>query len=504
MIRRGLVVVLCLTLVACSGGGGGTTQTTPISPWGKFRHDPLNSGDSSGNVGDAYKSITPTTESFPSYPPADATPLGAITSSPVIGVNHVVYVATEGGGVYALNPDLTLRWSLTSCAVSAPLLTPGPTPTPDTSMAIPFGPIQSSPALTSLRSGATFTEQNDKVLYFGDTTGHFFAVQDKDTYGVCLWAYPATAETDVAPILSSPTFLVDSNEEIITGIYFGTNDGRLYALNQDGSLKWTFTAGGAITSSPAVDSGGPLYFTAADGFLYAVALDGTLDFNAGPNQFHNLSGVFPASPLRGTAAIYVGTADGYVVGISSDASFQNVIQTSLVSIPNGEAVVASLALGSSGLPVPTATPPPTAPVTPTPGGPTPTPTLSTTIRNLVFALARDGSLYAIDESTGALATGISITSALAPTTSSPALSADGCLVFGDDAGHVSVRLPFSSLTPPPDATPTPIPDCFNTDFIHVANGPIRSSIAIDSNGAIYVGSDDGRIYRIGSASNNPS
>ncbi len=499
---------MCLALAACSGGGGGTVQTTPIAPWGKFRRDPVNSGDASGNVGDAYKSITPTTDSFPSYPPKGDPPLGAISASPVIGVNHVVYIATEGsqssggaGELYALNPDLKTKiWSLTECAISARLLTPGPTPTPDTSMAIPFGPIQSSPALTSLRSGATFTEQNDKVLYFGDTTGHFFAVQDTNNGPVCLWAYPPTTQTDVGPIMSSPTFLVDSNEEIITGIYFGTNDGRFYALNQDGSLKWSFLAGGAITSSPAVDFGGPLYFTAADGFLYALALDGTPLFKAGPGQFPNLSGIFPASPLRGTASIYVGTADGYVVGISSDGSSV----TSRVRIASGEPAIASLALGSSGLPIPSPTPQPTGVATPTPGGPTPTPTPNTTIRSLVFVLASDGTIYAIDENTGQLATGISINSALAPTSSSPAMSADGCLVFGDDMGHVSVRLPFSSLTPPPEATRTPVPACSDTDFINVANGsPIHSSVAIDSNGAIYVGADNGRIYLIGTPSNNP-
>jgi hypothetical protein len=51
----------------------------------------------------------------------------------------------------------------------------------------------------------------------------------------------------------------------------------------DGTIKWTFEAGGGIESSPVIGVDGTIYFGAHDNKFYAVNPDGTLKwkFNAG-------------------------------------------------------------------------------------------------------------------------------------------------------------------------------------------------------------------------------
>ncbi len=52
---------------------------------------------------------------------------------------------------------------------------------------------------------------------------------------------------------SSPAIALDRT------IYVGSDDGRLYALNPDGSLKWSYKTGQAIRYTPVVGAGGVVY-----------------------------------------------------------------------------------------------------------------------------------------------------------------------------------------------------------------------------------------------------
>jgi outer membrane protein assembly factor BamB len=237
---------------------------------------------------------------------------------------------------------------------------------------------------------------------------------------------------------------------------------------------------------------------AGDGKLYALSLSGAL-LSQFPLPIGEVSTTFASSPARGTN-IYVGTEDGTVV---AKDSLGNPRWTFVV--PNGEPVVASVAIAFSSLPAPSPTPGPSPPITPGSATPTPSPTPSLQLRPLVIALARDGTLYPLDDdSNGEIAPGIEQPEGGAPSVSSPILSADGCIIFADDNGDVNVRQLRSSL-PSTDPTPTPASatECTRQVF-HVPEReegtpgtPIRSSPAIDTNGVIIVGSDDGHLYSVG-------
>ena len=62
-------------------------------------------------------------------------------------------------------------------------------------------------------------------------------------------------------------------------IYFGSDDKKFYALSPAGTVKWYFQTGGHIYSSPAVGVDGTIYFGSDDGYFYALNADGTLKWS---------------------------------------------------------------------------------------------------------------------------------------------------------------------------------------------------------------------------------
>ncbi len=94
--------------------------------------------------------------------------------------------------------------------------------------------------------------------YNNQRTGRcpYFGPETSDT----LWTYTLGG----AIFWSSPAIAEDGT------IYFGCQDGYLYAINPDGSLKWTYVTYGEILSSPAIGTDGTIYFGSSDKYLYAI------------------------------------------------------------------------------------------------------------------------------------------------------------------------------------------------------------------------------------------
>jgi outer membrane protein assembly factor BamB len=111
---------------------------------------------------------------------------------------------------------------------------------------------------------------------------------------------------------------------------------HLYALNPDGTKKWSFGIGAAMEGSPAIGPDGTIYVTADDRYLHAInpngtskwtylanntiptspciASDGTIVFSAGAPFNARMYAVTPAGKtkweLDGPDADAVFTADG--------------------------------------------------------------------------------------------------------------------------------------------------------------------------------------------------
>jgi outer membrane protein assembly factor BamB len=141
-----------------------------------------------------------------------------------------------------------------------------------------------------------------------------------------LWTFSSQG-----PIWGTPT--VDNGT-----VYFGSDDGKLYAVGaQDGQPKWEFATEGIVRSRPALASG-LVYIASDDGYLYA------LDAQSGEHVWHTGIGnalareerekmgtspaptgfdYFQSSPVVAEGQVYVGSYDGNVYALAADTGRVN-------------------------------------------------------------------------------------------------------------------------------------------------------------------------------------
>ena len=101
-------------------------------------------------------------------------------------------------------------------------------------------------------------------IWFVDRTGNSKIIV-VDTIGSEVWHYDLPGY--VGSFRDTTGLGLDSNDTV----FVGCSDFKLYALNQDGTLRWTYTAGDKILSGIAFSpSPHTVYFGSDDGYLYAV------------------------------------------------------------------------------------------------------------------------------------------------------------------------------------------------------------------------------------------
>jgi eukaryotic-like serine/threonine-protein kinase len=134
------------------------------------------------------------------------------------------------------------------------------------------------------------------------------------------WSFPTAG-----PIWGTPT--LDAGV-----LYFGSDDGSLYAVNAGThEQKWKFATQGIIRSRPAV-ADGLVYIASDDGFLYAVkikngqeawradignALDATTRGDLGTSTAPTGWDYVQSSPVVADGLVYVGSLDGNVYAIDA-------------------------------------------------------------------------------------------------------------------------------------------------------------------------------------------
>ena len=168
----------------------------------------------------------------------------------------------------------------------------------------------------------------DGKVFFGDQSGVLSAVNLNT--GALAWS--ATAG---GAISSSPA--VDGSARLVVA---GSADGKVYAWSEyDGKAAWTVTTGGAVTSSPLI-YGGVVYVGSADHKLYAInEKTGAVIWTAG------VGGAITAAPALdpGTSTIVVADSSGLVTAYRTGGS----TATRRWQVSVGAAVTASPVLTGS-------------------------------------------------------------------------------------------------------------------------------------------------------------
>ena len=97
------------------------------------------------------------------------------------------------------------------------------------------------------------------MVYAGSTDGKVYALDDD---GRMKWTYATDDQ-----VISKPAVYKDANEALII---IGSCDKKLYALNtENGSLKWYYITEGCVISDPLVDNG-TVYFGSGDNYIYSI------------------------------------------------------------------------------------------------------------------------------------------------------------------------------------------------------------------------------------------
>jgi len=280
---------------------------------------------------------------------------------------------------------------------------------------------------------------NGSAVYFGSLDGTLYALSNN---GAVLWS------TNLgAPIYSSPA--VSASDGTVYAATYPYLSPSLFAVNPlTGATEWSFQTddwlygghgGSEIDSSPAIGPDCTIYFLAASGDLYAVSTNGTLQW-----FFPLPAGSSPASsPAIGEdGTIYVGSGDGYLYAISPSGTLDWIFDTSFDTGGSGWSIQSSPAIGGDGT---------------------------------VYVASTYCTLYAVTN--GILKWAFTNLDGQ-PFVSSPAVAADGTVYIGSEDNYVYA----------------------------ITNGAVKwkvqtgdqvvSSPAIAANGAVYIGSEDGYVYAL--------
>lgn len=507
LLRVALPVAL---LWGCSGGGG-TTAALGGAPWAKFRHDVSNTGQGAAifplliaatvtpHVTWSQEVDAPPATPTPGAPQSETPAGGApVSASAAVALDGTIYVGSEGGTLLAANPNGSVKWRVTNCnaCANAPVL----------------GPLVSSPTVYTLTTEAIIEQTNVLVA---STNGTLYLFTDligtAPIPPVCTACFrPQDIDPTVmtASFVSSPAFTTNATTFNLSGIFIGaeittsaqpkTTTGVLYAVNSDGSLRWQFPVAGPINSSPALGASNTIYVIAGDGNLYVFTFDGrflwSFPVGAGLDPSPSIDEpAFISSPVTSTL-VYTGTVNGEILAVNPDGSSTHwrVAPQDLNLSPADAAFVGSLALGNpADTPTPMISPTPTT--TPTlapsaPSTPTPTPTLSIAS---VFGVTKSGIVVMVDNTTGGATPfptpKLTSSQVVAPVLASPALSADGFLIFGDSAGRLHAINTGTATGEEPPGWPL---------TLNPTPAAIRSSPAIGADGTIYVSDDHGILYAV--------
>ncbi len=299
---------------------------------------------------------------------------------------------------------------------------------------------------------------NAKLLFTALLLFGFVSAFDQPA-GTKLWDFFAGQ-----PIQSSPALGADGT------VYFGADNGKLYAFDPKGNGKWEFVTGDALVASPAVAVDGTVIVGSVDGNLYAVGADGVEKWR------FRADGKIVSSPAIGLdGAIHFGSMRNTLFAVNPDG-------TKRWEFTADDALVSSPAIGRDGT---------------------------------VYVASLSGTLYAVDlggRRKWQFKAGDKVNS-------SPALGPDGTIYFGAFDGHVYAVKPNGSkkwtfatgaavrgsAAVGPDGAIyigsddrrlyALAPDGFKV-WTFTTGGWVRSTPAVSGDGSVYVGSYDNSFYAV--------
>ena len=150
------------------------------------------------------------------------------------------------------------------------------------------------------------------TVYAGSRDDRVYAV---DPNGQMLWSFTAGDWVDSSPTLS--------HDESV--LYFGSWDNNVYAVNTvTGAKVWEFATGSLVIASPSIDASGNLFFGSSDGFFYSLDPNGNLRW-----QYYVGEEMDSSPTVSEDGSVYVGAFDGLLYAFTNDGNLMWSFATEL-------------------------------------------------------------------------------------------------------------------------------------------------------------------------------
>jgi outer membrane protein assembly factor BamB len=241
---------------------------------------------------------------------------GDVASSPALGSDGTVYVGSGDNVFYAYSSTGTLSWSYAT-----------------------EGEVSSSPALNATQEVYVGSEDN-RFYAFSSTGGLKWSYTHPGDAAQDFWAsspvinatgevYMQARSSLVAFIWTGSlawSFSTDvagsahpSSPAIGTGgrIFWGSGDGDIvYAIDSDRSLAWSYRVGGTLQSSPAIGSDGSVYMGCYDNNFYAYTSAGCLSWS-----YLTEADIYSSPAIDASGSVYVGSRDNNLYAFADGALY---------------------------------------------------------------------------------------------------------------------------------------------------------------------------------------
>jgi outer membrane protein assembly factor BamB len=192
-----------------------------------------------------------------------------LVGTPAIGWNDSAYVGSLDMNVYALDGNGTKWWSFNT---SAPVRS-SPTIVDNSTLFVTSAGLMSFTldgrlnwrVLQNVTSRSSPAVSSGGTIYFGAEDGALYAISST---GKQLWYFNTSA-----PVRTSPSIDSDGN------VHFGSDDGLVYCVSPDGVVLWSYDTGAPVRSSVGLGSDGTSLFLTGNGSLMAIDANGSVDWS---------------------------------------------------------------------------------------------------------------------------------------------------------------------------------------------------------------------------------
>jgi outer membrane protein assembly factor BamB len=274
-----------------------------------------------GGLGNYIYSLQPITHTFNwRYPIGGVLQENKLSCMPIISNDNNIYFGANDGKVYDISGNGVAP------PTSQPILQMYMLNPQHTGLSTYYGPavepltpfFRRTYNSSNLFVSPSMAIANNGTIYFGSNDGKIYAINPNT--GLTIGSsWPITLQNDVTSIVSGENAMYTTPLISPDGtIYIGSNEGKLYALNPTGSLKWKVNFGlFPLQSSPIMDTSGSIYF-GINNFMIAMGDAGYQPYTKWANATFDASDNIISSPALGTNGyLYFASVNGWVYALNS-------------------------------------------------------------------------------------------------------------------------------------------------------------------------------------------